>query len=582
MTRKTLHQLYAEHAGKVSDKWSLYLTEYDRLLDDYRESPIRLLEIGIQNGGSLEIWSKYFKQAAILIGCDINPACAGLRFDDPRIGVIVGDANGSDVREQIVRRTPQVDIIIDDGSHQSSDMIKSFAMYFPMLADGGIYILEDMHCSYWESFGGGLFHPFSAVTFFKHLVDIIHYEHWGYPEVRAGIFQGFFTTCDCHIDFDVLSQVKSVEFINSICVVRKAPAADDGSGRRLIVGAAEKAAPGMSATDESKAHPLDEMGNGQARPKPTEECLADTQYERLLRGYREKPVCLLKIGMQNGGSLDFWSEYFSQAAMVIGCDVDPACAGWHADDPLISVIAGDAHCPDVRERIIRSTPQFDIIIDDGSHVSGDMIKTFVTYFPMLTEGGIFIVRNIDVSYREKMNAGLFAGLVEPFSAMAFFKHFVDIINHEHWGFPRTRADILQSIFTKYKCHIGDEALSQVHSVEFINSLCAVRKAADADNGLGRRMIGGTVEIVTPEILRTHGSESGLLDQIFNPWTRLGWAEEDLADAKWVLADTESALADAERQIAQMTSSRSWKMTRPLRKTARWMMKRMPLLSSKKM
>ena len=55
MINKTLHQLYSKHNGKVSDKWSLYLMEYDRLLNDYRDKPMRLLEIGIQNGGSLEI-----------------------------------------------------------------------------------------------------------------------------------------------------------------------------------------------------------------------------------------------------------------------------------------------------------------------------------------------------------------------------------------------------------------------------------------------------------------------------------------------------------------------------------------------
>ncbi|HEX9872458.1 MAG TPA: hypothetical protein VGC99_28455, partial [Candidatus Tectomicrobia bacterium] len=50
--KHTLEQLYAEHSGKVSDKWSSYLTEYGRIFADYRHKPIRLLEIGVQNGGS--------------------------------------------------------------------------------------------------------------------------------------------------------------------------------------------------------------------------------------------------------------------------------------------------------------------------------------------------------------------------------------------------------------------------------------------------------------------------------------------------------------------------------------------------
>ena len=104
MSNKIIHQLYIEHQGKVSDKWTLYLNEYDRLFNDYRDKPVRLLEIGIQNGGSLDIWSKYFSNAAALIGCDINPDCARLSYDDPRISVIVGDANAPEVRERVFAR----------------------------------------------------------------------------------------------------------------------------------------------------------------------------------------------------------------------------------------------------------------------------------------------------------------------------------------------------------------------------------------------------------------------------------------------------------------------------------------------
>jgi hypothetical protein len=245
MNRKSLHQLYAEHTGKVSDKWSLYLTECDRLFDDYRDKPVRLLEIGVQNGGSLEIWSKYFSNASALIGCDINPDCARLSYDDPRIGVIVGDANAPDVREQVLLRSPQFDIIIDDGSHLSSDIIKSFALYFPRVVEGGVFIAEDLHCSYWGHFEGGLFYPYSSISFFKRLADVINHEHWGIPKARADILRGIFTKYGCEVDAEALSQVHSVEFINSMCVVRKAPAVDNGLGRRVIAGSMELVIPGF-------------------------------------------------------------------------------------------------------------------------------------------------------------------------------------------------------------------------------------------------------------------------------------------------------------------------------------------------
>jgi len=252
MSKKTLHQLYEEHTGKVSDKWSLYLTEYDRLFDYYRDRPVRLLEIGIQNGGSFDIWSKYFSDAAALVGCDIDPKCARLNYKDPRIGVIVGDANDPEISQRVFQLSPQFDIVIDDGSHRSSDIIKSFALYFPQLAEGGIFIAEDLHCSYWSQYGGGLFDPYSSISFFKRLVDVISHEHWGVPKARADVLRGIFMKYGCEIDEEALSQVHSVEFINSMCVVRKTSSAGNGLGRQVIAGSIELV---VSGRQQLNGHP---------------------------------------------------------------------------------------------------------------------------------------------------------------------------------------------------------------------------------------------------------------------------------------------------------------------------------------
>src|SRR5688500_17048544 len=98
---RTLEELYERRSGKVADKWSLYLREYARILAPYRDAPVRLLEIGIQNGGSLEVWAAYFANAQKLVGCDTNPDCSVLRYDDTRISVVVGDANLDDTQKTI-------------------------------------------------------------------------------------------------------------------------------------------------------------------------------------------------------------------------------------------------------------------------------------------------------------------------------------------------------------------------------------------------------------------------------------------------------------------------------------------------
>lgn len=239
MSRKTLQQLYAEHTGKVSDKWSLYLTEYDCLLGNYRDKPVHLLEIGIQNGGSLEIWSQYFKNAQCLVGCDINQDCEKLSYDDPRVKVVVGDANTDKSEQAILALASAFDLIIDDGSHRSSDIIGTFARYFPYLKDGGMFIAEDLHCSYWQEFEGGLFDPNSSISFFKLLADIINREHWGLDKPGTELLGSIAKHYSVGFDEKLLVHVHSVTFVNSMCVICKQVPERNVLGARRIAGSKE-------------------------------------------------------------------------------------------------------------------------------------------------------------------------------------------------------------------------------------------------------------------------------------------------------------------------------------------------------
>lgn len=236
---KSLIELYSTHQGKVSDKWSIYLTEYDRLFSGLRDQPLRLLEIGIQNGGSLEIWGRYFPKAQRLIGCDINTDCANLVFDDTRIQLVIGDANTDVVENQVLSHSASFDLIIDDGSHTSSDIAKSFARYFRHLNEGGLFVAEDLHCSYWRDFEGGLYYPFSSMAFFKRLADIVNHEHWGIAKERRELLRGFSEKFSIDFEESVLAEIHSIEFFNSVCVVRKHLNVSNELGERFIAGQQE-------------------------------------------------------------------------------------------------------------------------------------------------------------------------------------------------------------------------------------------------------------------------------------------------------------------------------------------------------
>ena len=233
---KSLVELYQLHQGKVSDKWEIYLREYDRLFSPYRDRPIRLLEIGIQNGGSLEIWSQYFAKGEKFVGCDINPNCGKLSYKDPRIALVIGDANSDETQAKVISLSDQFDLVVDDGSHTSGDIVRSFARYFFNLKEGGLYIAEDLHCSYWQELDGGLYHPYSSMSFFKRLVDVINQEHWQIDKTKMQFLSGIKTHFSVDYSEELLSQIHSIEFINSICVIRKESSRLNTLGERLFAG----------------------------------------------------------------------------------------------------------------------------------------------------------------------------------------------------------------------------------------------------------------------------------------------------------------------------------------------------------
>ena len=254
---KTLKDLYQNHSGKVSHKWTSYLNVYEDKLRHYQKLPIKFCEIGIMNGGSLEIFSKYFSSAELILGCDIDPKCKKLHFGEPNVKFVVGDVNNEKIKHQIIQHS-KFDIIIDDGSHQSDDIIKTFCNYFKHLKHEGVYIIEDLHCSYQREYKGGLFFPISSINFFKKLVDIINYEHWGIEKKKEWLLRGFVENYKINIDNIELEQINSIEFINSLCFIKKKPSKENVIGKNIVVGESAIVVP-----DRKKLHNLESQAPNQ-------------------------------------------------------------------------------------------------------------------------------------------------------------------------------------------------------------------------------------------------------------------------------------------------------------------------------
>jgi ubiquinone/menaquinone biosynthesis C-methylase UbiE len=216
----SIKEIHTSKKGKVSDKWSSYLIYYDQLFSSIKNKNINLLEIGVQNGGSLETWAEYFTKGENFIGCDINQKCSALEYKDKRIKLIIGNANSNEIFDSIQTLNLPFDIIIDDGSHLSPDIIKSFIFYFPLLKPGGVYVIEDTHTLYFNNYLGGLYNETSAQKFFYKLVDIINYQFWDNSYQIESILQNWFPNKQVP-KFIQEGWIDSISFRNSIITIHK-------------------------------------------------------------------------------------------------------------------------------------------------------------------------------------------------------------------------------------------------------------------------------------------------------------------------------------------------------------------------
>ena len=117
-----------------------YLRQYERMMTGFRDRPITLLEIGIDQGASLRTWEIYFPKASI-IGVDIVPNTR--RFARKNVTIEIGSQFDGEFLASLAQKyTP--DIIIDDGSHISEHQIFSFERLFHGLKRGGLYVVEDI------------------------------------------------------------------------------------------------------------------------------------------------------------------------------------------------------------------------------------------------------------------------------------------------------------------------------------------------------------------------------------------------------------------------------------------------------
>lgn len=126
-----------------------YVQQYTHHFESIKDEPLKILELGVREGYSLLMWHDYFLNAQIY-GIDNNAEgkCPKF-FDQERITFEIGNQDDELFLSNFNKKFGPFDIIIDDCSHISPLTIRSFEILFPLLKEGGTYVIEDLHaCDY--------------------------------------------------------------------------------------------------------------------------------------------------------------------------------------------------------------------------------------------------------------------------------------------------------------------------------------------------------------------------------------------------------------------------------------------------
>jgi len=172
---ETLRHIFNSHNSRLIQKWDHYIEVYDVYFNRYRNKEVNILEIGVSQGGSIEMWKKYFGDNVQIFGVDINPRCKNL--EDDKVKIFIGKQEDRSFWKELKKQLPKLDILIDDGGHTMDQQIVTFEEMFDHVKEDGIYLCEDIHTSYMYEYHGGYKKRGTFIEYSKNFIDHLH----GFP-----------------------------------------------------------------------------------------------------------------------------------------------------------------------------------------------------------------------------------------------------------------------------------------------------------------------------------------------------------------------------------------------------------------
>lgn len=201
-----LQAYFEQNNDRVIDKWMHYFEVYDRHFSKYRGKELVLVEIGVFQGGSLQMWKNYFGDKVKVYGIDINPNCK--QVEEENISILIGSQSDREFLRTVKQTIPPIDILIDDGGHTMRQQIVSFEELFDHVKPDGVYLCEDIHTSYNMNYGGGYKRKGTYIEYSKNFIDYLNAYHSTQKSLRVNSFT---------------TSVNSLHYYDSMLVIEKRP-----------------------------------------------------------------------------------------------------------------------------------------------------------------------------------------------------------------------------------------------------------------------------------------------------------------------------------------------------------------------
>lgn len=146
---RTLDEIMLATGTDKNSEGHAYAKIYGELFQPWRDEPVTLVEMGVWEGASLRAWAKYFTHSrARIFGLD-NDITRFPPMVDTRVMAIACQVDDEPAMRSMAAGVGAVDLVIDDASHQTAQQQTSFAVLWPRVAPGGLYVIEDLHTLFW-------------------------------------------------------------------------------------------------------------------------------------------------------------------------------------------------------------------------------------------------------------------------------------------------------------------------------------------------------------------------------------------------------------------------------------------------